>query len=476
MIYTDILTYWFITKKNKWFTKDNSIAQKELDNEIKTKFGLILKEIEIFCELYFINNINNKYKNWIDNPHGILAIIVVLDQFSRHIYRDRTNKINLYYLTRNDTWALHFSEIIFNNQWESLLTDSQFMIACMPFRHSANPPLIKENKITDRQRINYLKFVMNEIDKRGEIKKSNETLKNFWNVTNNRLSKIFQSMDNNFIETDILDKNCFSYFNKRTSRNVTEEPIFKEILNFKKKHLSNSNYVFVSLSGGVDSMLISHLFNCIPNTIVVAIHIDYGNRMESSAEAEFIKQWCERQAPPIIFEIERIDNSLRRNNTPKEIYEKQTKTIRFNFYKKILNKYPEDNKCIMLGHIYNDIQENVLSNINKKTSIYDISGMYESNVIDGVCIKRPFLNIRKKDIFNTAHRLFTPYMKDTTPRFCVRGMIRHELMPLLTKIYGNGFPDSLNYLANQSNELTELMSKMVWKNKLNNIGGYFGQI
>jgi uncharacterized protein (DUF924 family) len=55
-----------------WFGED-----QEVDNEIKNLFSADLDKA-----------IKGEYDAWQDNSHGQLALILLLDQFSRHIYRD----------------------------------------------------------------------------------------------------------------------------------------------------------------------------------------------------------------------------------------------------------------------------------------------------------------------------------------------------------------------------------------------------
>lgn len=74
----DILDFWFgpLTKPTDfpqdrfelWFMKD-----EKLDEEIRLKFGHLLQE---------------NLDDWSIDPRGRLAQIIVLDQFSRHIYRN----------------------------------------------------------------------------------------------------------------------------------------------------------------------------------------------------------------------------------------------------------------------------------------------------------------------------------------------------------------------------------------------------
>jgi uncharacterized protein (DUF924 family) len=78
----DILDFWFghvektiapsPHRARIWFAEDPLI-----DQEIKTRFGPVVEQA---C--------NNKLDHWLDDPRGQLALILVLDQFSRHVYRD----------------------------------------------------------------------------------------------------------------------------------------------------------------------------------------------------------------------------------------------------------------------------------------------------------------------------------------------------------------------------------------------------
>jgi len=79
--YHEILTYWFghveetiVPSEHRariWFGED-----REIDEGIKAKFSELL-----------IDGIDGKLLSWEDNAHGQLASIILLDQFSRHIFR-----------------------------------------------------------------------------------------------------------------------------------------------------------------------------------------------------------------------------------------------------------------------------------------------------------------------------------------------------------------------------------------------------
>ena len=71
----DILDYWFPSggkgDYDKWFMKS-----KDYDAEIKEKFGALLKLAE-----------EGKGMGWLVSKESFVAYIILLDQFSRHIYR-----------------------------------------------------------------------------------------------------------------------------------------------------------------------------------------------------------------------------------------------------------------------------------------------------------------------------------------------------------------------------------------------------
>ena len=61
--------------------------------------------------------------------------------------------------------------------------------------------------------------------------------------------------------------------------------IVKEIL----KHINSK--VFISLSGGVDSMVLTVILKKFYN--IECIHINYDNRKESNLEKRFLNEWCD---------------------------------------------------------------------------------------------------------------------------------------------------------------------------------------
>jgi len=215
---------------------------------------------------------------------------------------------------------------------------------------------------------------------------------------------------------------------------------------------------------------------------IVCIHIDYANRPESAAEADFVKDWCESNAlvyngggsEKIVFRKKVIDE-VRRGITDRSNYEKVSREIRYNFYKEILREFESEfplteQFCgIIFGHHKGDVQENIISNMMKGISPLELAGMSESTVASGVTIWRPLLQHPKTDIYDFAHQWGIPYLKDSTPSWSTRGKIRRQLMPLLAEIYGDGYLNGLSRVAQASEDARTLITSNVYNPFLQSI-------
>jgi uncharacterized protein (DUF924 family) len=110
-----ILQFWFeeLTPKHH-FAKDAA-----LDASIATRFGTTL-EAAARCELWA----------WRSTAEGRLAEIVVLDQFSRNVYRDTPRAF------AQDALALVLAQELVASGQDQSLTTTQRAFAYMPYMHS----------------------------------------------------------------------------------------------------------------------------------------------------------------------------------------------------------------------------------------------------------------------------------------------------------------------------------------------------
>lgn len=218
---------------------------------------------------------------------------------------------------------------------------------------------------------------------------------------------------------------------------------------------TNTHPIIVSLSGGVDSMVIITILKWLGYN-VIAVFINYNNRDESLLEQEFLTNWCEYNN--IKFYVKEITH-INRNNTKRTQYEIESKNIRFQFYKTIMFK--DSAIHVVLAHHKDDVIENIFANICRGRNILDLAIIRESAVLSGVNIARPFVNIYKDEIINFALQFQVPYFLDTTPGWSVRGKYRTNILPLLTDTFTHNVKQNLINISRQADDWNELIQNEI---------------
>ncbi len=114
-MHDQILTFWFNElTPGQWFKKD-----PVLDELIKSRFGPLHHQAQ-HGELF----------NWRETPEGSLAEIIILDQFSRNIYRDKAESF------ASDALALCLAQVAIEKGFDVLLSKAKRSFCYMPFMHS----------------------------------------------------------------------------------------------------------------------------------------------------------------------------------------------------------------------------------------------------------------------------------------------------------------------------------------------------
>jgi tRNA(Ile)-lysidine synthetase-like protein len=157
---------------------------------------------------------------------------------------------------------------------------------------------------------------------------------------------------------------------------VPDEPLTKSMESFLHTHMHPDNHaLIVSLSGGVDSMcaltVLEHISSKMNNLTIVACHVDYGNRPESEAEAEFLQRYCKKRGVTLLLKQLR---EIQRDVTPRDEYEAESRMARFELYKRAFKEY--GCSAVVVGHHKNDVQENVIANVMRGNNIFELGGMY----------------------------------------------------------------------------------------------------
>jgi len=135
--YQTILDYWIggdinVNYKTKWFPSQSTGQQKTTDEEIFDRFKEVLHMAE-----------RGEFDHWKDSPQSLLALIIVLDQFSRHIYRHEDRSL----IEKNDIESLKLAKWMVEKGWLSSLSAPEFVFSIMPYRHTPtleNLEMVKE--------------------------------------------------------------------------------------------------------------------------------------------------------------------------------------------------------------------------------------------------------------------------------------------------------------------------------------------
>ena len=180
----------------------------------------------------------------------------------------------------------------------------------------------------------------------------------------------------------------------------------------------------VSISGGVDSMVLSYVMSLVCTTMnktLKLLHICYNNRDSCNKEIKLLKWWSKQLNSELY--VYNINNITRqRNSQLRTIYEDVTRQIRFSFYKYF--------DCpILLGHNKDDCIENIFSNLSKQIHYDNLFGMKSMSYESDILIVRPFLDIEKTIIVQFADNCNIPHLCDSTPPWSKRGQLRDTLIP-----------------------------------------------
>ena len=136
--------FWFVQcNEEDWFKKD-----LEFDKEIKNKF---LTDHKKACA--------GDYNYWINHPKDCLALIVLLDQFSRNMFRDLEKSFS------QDKKVQSLSKYMIENNYFSKFSNNEIFFSLIPLIHSEE---VNDHEIAHENCENYLR----QYDSYGQIKQS----------------------------------------------------------------------------------------------------------------------------------------------------------------------------------------------------------------------------------------------------------------------------------------------------------------
>jgi tRNA(Ile)-lysidine synthetase-like protein len=393
----------------------------QYDSEITTKYAYILQEN------FFLSDLSQR---------ELAALCIAYDQIPRHAFRGDGQQID-YFLQLSLTCFREIRDIReFSGHYLCFLL--------LPLRHTK----IQEN-------INYASSVIWDKLKEGGNNVDLEIYKRFLKATYKVVC------DKQFLEyyepkrIPVEQLQTFLHENAYIFDNISVPQITLHDYEYDP-HKDNA---IVSLSGGVDSMVLSLVTKLNKNTNCICIHINYANRETSDKETEFVRLWCSYIGVPLfVRKIDEIHRPTCMKFGLREMYESYTKEVRFKCYKQLssINKY----SFILLGHNKDDCFENILTNMNKG-NFENMKGMNSFQIFkEGFNILRPFLDIPKDQLVDVAKAQGLPYLYDSTPSWSQRGKIRDKIVPAF-KHWNDNFANPFFDLVNNLNQLNEIKNDYI---------------
>lgn len=223
----------------------------------------------------------------------------------------------------------------------------------------------------------------------------------------------------------------------------------------------------ISLSGGVDSMVMTALASATAVSSAdrspspaAAVHIVYGNRTESVQEHAFLVEYCQRLSVRLFtFEIP----WLRRACVDREFYETMTRDLRFMVYRACGAAMGIAMPRVALGHIRDDVVENVWTNLAKGQHLSNLKKMAPVEEQHGVLVCRPFLTVEKDAIYRVATAMHVPYLKNTTPTWSNRGKFRTTFHAATHAQFGTAVDTIMLGVADAYAEQARLVDRLLYR-------------
>ncbi len=168
----NVFSYWFegdqqVNYRTKWFPEGSSEIQSKADNEVNKLFFT-----------YLTDAMDRKLDHWEKNTKSCVALIIILDQLSRHIFRLQEILPGAPERVQADGLALGISKRFHSNPLITLnLPMAEYVFSLMPMRHTAT--------------VEHLTFILSNLKEKENIEsKSMELLSKFRKQTVRRLQHL----------------------------------------------------------------------------------------------------------------------------------------------------------------------------------------------------------------------------------------------------------------------------------------------
>ena len=192
------------------------------------------------------------------------------------------------------------------------------------------------------------------------------------------------------------------------------------------KLLNEHDRLLLGVSGGVDSMVLLHLFQQLPYTFTVA-HVNFGLRgVESDEDEAFVVEYCRKHNIKVF--TNNVD-TLAYVNSSKVSIQMAARSLRYDWFEKL--KIEHQFKHLLTAHHSDDSVETIFINILRGTGISGLKGITSNeNAI------RPLLPFTRAEIIEYANSVNLAWREDSSnaKEDYLRNKLRHSILPMFDSI------------------------------------------
>ena len=185
--------------------------------------------------------------------------------------------------------------------------------------------------------------------------------------------------------------------------------------------------IFVAVSGGIDSMVLLHLFKGAGYNIT-AIHVNFGLRgNESDKDETFVKTHCKRLGISCLTKAVQTKNYATSRSVSVQM---AARDLRYEWFHELMSATP--GSVVATAHHMNDSGETMLLNLVRGTGIVGLTGIPLNN--NGII--RPLAFATRKDINDYAAEHSITWREDESnlDDHYQRNFLRHHVMSLLKQL------------------------------------------
>lgn len=190
--------------------------------------------------------------------------------------------------------------------------------------------------------------------------------------------------------------------------------------------------IILSVSGGVDSLVLFHILKELGFELVV-VHFNHQKRTSSIKEALYLEQLMKQEN--IVYEYFVLD-------IPLENFQNEAHLLRRKLLMETAQKYHTD--VIVTAHHLNDLAESILMKLSRGSNLLGYAGIRKDYYKYKMHFVKPLLDTTKEEILRYAKEQNITYFEDESNQedSYTRNRYRHHIVPTLIE-ENNAFLDKI---------------------------------